>query len=94
MSDHLVVKAGEAVVLPTPDSATVRGRIDAMNMQQIELRRNEILNAAAGDYERLSTEQLHELAYIASRLRKTNVGPPKEPKTARAKVPKTIADLF
>lgn len=77
-----------------PDAASVRDRIDAMNAQQVELRRNEILAIAKGDYESLSTEHLHELAYIASKLRRTNVGPPKEPKTRKAITPKDIGDLI
>lgn len=77
-----------------PDAASVRDRIDAMNLQEIELRRTQILETAKGDYESLSTEMLHELAYIASRLRKTNVGPPKEPKTAKKVKAKNIDDLL
>lgn len=79
---------------PAPPLApeTVRQRIDAMSPQQIELRRNEIIAAAAGDYESLSTEMLHEMAYIAKVLRRTHVGPPKEPKAK--KTPLNIDDVI
>lgn len=77
-----------------PDQAGVRDRIDAMGPQQVEIRRNEILAAAKGDYESLSTEMLHELAYIASKLRRTNVGPPKEAKARKTSGPKDIGDLI
>lgn len=76
------------------DAADVRSRIDAMNAQQVEARRNEILLAAKGDYEILSTDQLHELAYIASKLRRTNVGPPKEAKPRKQIGPRDIGDLI
>jgi hypothetical protein len=85
----------EAAVPVDPSGATARERVDAMSVQQIEQRRTEILNKAAGDYEKnLTTDDLHELAYIASRLRKTQVGPPKEKAPVKAKAPKTIADLL
>ncbi len=77
-----------------PEAATVRDRIDAMGPQEVEQRRNEILAAAKGDYESLSTEQLHELAYIASKLRRTNVGPPKEPKARKTAATRDIGDLI
>lgn len=77
----------------SPEASTVRDRIDAMNSQQIEIRRNEILAIAQGDYEKLQTPELHELAYIASKLRRTNVGPPKESKAKKA-TPKDIGDLI
>lgn len=80
--------------VPLPDQASVRDRIEAMGPQQIELRRNEIIAAANGDYESLSTEHLHELAFIASKLRRTNVGPPKEPKARKSATPKDIGDLI
>lgn len=80
---------------PPPEG--VKERIDAMGPQQIELRRTEIVNEVmtqhAGDWEKLSTAQLHELAYIASKLRRTNVGPPKEAKQKAVKA-KSIDDLI
>lgn len=89
----------DLLVQPTPtdvpqiEASDVRATIDAMSIQQVELRRNEILACAQGDYEKLSDHQLHELAYIASKLRRTNVGPPKAPK-AKSTTPKaTIDDL-
>lgn len=94
MSDIIDATASPSIV-PTDDPAALRSAIDAMSVQQIELRRNEILQAAKGDYENLTTIQLHELAYIASKLRKTNVGPPKEPKAPKMpKGPKSIDDLI
>lgn len=80
--------------IPLPDQASVRDRIEAMGPQQVEQRRNEIIAAAAGDYEKLSTEQLHELAFIASKLRRTNVGPPKEPKARKNTASRDIGDLI
>jgi hypothetical protein len=82
-----------AGAIMAPEASSVRDRIDAMSIQQVELRRNEILTCAAGDYEKLSDEQLHELAYIASKLRRTNVGPPKAPKVSKAGPKATIDDL-
>ena len=76
-----------------PAPAGTKERIDALSPQQIELRRNEILSTAKGDYESLSTEMLHELAYIASKLRRTNVGPPKETKQKPQPI-KSIGDLI
>jgi hypothetical protein len=80
----------EAAVLL--DDGSLRGKIDSMNLQQVELRRNEILALAKGDFENLSVDNLRELAYIASKLRRTNVGPPKEPK--KAAKPKSVMDLL
>lgn len=79
--------------LVAPEATSVRDKIDAMSIQQVELRRNEILLCAAGDYEKLSDEQLHELAYIASKLRRTNVGPPKAKAASKAGPKATIDDL-
>lgn len=76
------------------DASPIRFAIDAMGPQQIEALRNEIIAAAAGDYEKLTSIQLHQLAYIASKLRKTSVGPPKEPKARKSGAKKTIDDLI
>jgi hypothetical protein len=78
-------------IAPDLNLPSVRDQIDSMSPQQIEQRRNEIIAAARGDYENLSTLMLHELSYIAAKLRKTNVGPPKEPKQKRKA---TLDDLF
>jgi hypothetical protein len=79
---------------PLIDETDVRARIDALSIAQLEERRNEILLAAQGNYESLSTEMLHEMAYIASKLRRTNVGPPREPKIPGSKKARTIDDLI
>lgn len=82
------------VQMAVTEATDVRARIDAMSQQQIEARRLEILQeAAGGNYESLSTESLHELAYIAQRLRRTNVGPPKEPKKPATKL-KSMDDFL
>lgn len=80
--------------VPALDPTPIRDRIMSLSDQEVENRRNEILAAAKGDYESLSTEMLHELACISQRLRRTNVGPPKEPKGSKAKVAKSIDDLL
>lgn len=98
MSDLTIAQPNELNPAPAADllveGSEVRGRIDAMDLAQIEQRRNEILTSAQGNYESLSTEMLHELAYIASRLRRTNVGPPKEAKVKKAAKKGTIDDIL
>lgn len=68
-------------------------RIAAMSPAELEARRREIVVSANGQYENLTTDQLSELAYIVSSLRRRNSGPPKEAKVAGSKTkPKATLD--
>lgn len=63
-------------------------RIVEMDALALENRRRAIVTGANGDFNALSTEQLQELAYIVSALRRRNSGPPKaaKPKAEKATI--------
>ena len=81
--------------LDSAGEPALKVRVDSMTPQDLEARRREIVTAAAGVYENLSNEQLQELAYITSSLRRRTAGPPKTARaTGVAKVKPTIDDLL
>lgn len=77
----------------TDPTTAMEQKIAAMTPLDLENRRREIVAAAKGDYDNLSTENLQELAYITSSLRRRNSGPPKEAKAA-AKPKATLDSLL
>ena len=78
----------------TDPTTTMEQKIAAMTPLDLENRRREIVTAANGKYDDLTTEMLQELAYITSSLRRRNSGPPKEAKTSGAKPKATLDSLL
>lgn len=76
----------------TTPSEELEQRLQAMTPMDLENRRREIVTSAQGNYESLTTERLHELAFITSILRRRNSGPPKTPKVAGAAKSKPSID--
>lgn len=70
----------------------VKDKIDAMSVQELDAFRRQILATCGGDYEALSTEDLHAISYIAMSFRKKSSGPPKAAKTPATK--KNIDDFL
>jgi hypothetical protein len=69
-------------------------KLSAMSPGELEARRRQIVETARGDYESLSVNDLQELSYIVSTLRRRNSGPPKTPKTTTPKSKPTIDSLL
>lgn len=80
---------------PPPALNELESRLAAMTPLELEARRRQIVESANGKYEALSTDDLRELAFIVSTLRRRNSGPPKTPKVAgAAKAKPTIDNLL
>lgn len=77
----------------TDATTAMEQRIAAMTALDLENRRREIVVAANGQYDNLTTEQLQELSYVTSALRRRNSGPPKEARVAGGKAAKPKATL-
>lgn len=80
---------------PTIELSGLESRLAAMSPLELEARRRQIVESANGKYEALSTDDLRELAFIVSTLRRRNSGPPKTAKVAgAAKAKPTIDNLL
>lgn len=75
------------------DQHPLMAKLGAMTPPELEARRRAICDLSGGDYEKLETEHLEELAFITSTLRKRSAGPPKAAKKTITKGPKTLDDL-
>lgn len=69
-------------------------RLNALSPLELESRRRTIVESAKGKYEALSTDDLRELAFIVSTLRRRNSGPPKTTKAPSTKSKPTIDNLL
>lgn len=78
--------------MPTPEQQSLLDRLAAMNPQELEARRRQIVDEAKGDYEAMTVPALEELAYITSTLRQRSAGPPKAKAAPKAKA--TLDDLL
>lgn len=91
--------ASVPTTIPTPsppasELSELESRLAAMTPLELEARRRQIVESANGKYEALSTDDLRELAFIISTLRRRNSGPPKTPKVAGSKAKPTIDNLL
>jgi hypothetical protein len=75
-------------------SLDLEQRLAALSPVELENRRREIVTSAAGQYEKLSTDDLNELAFITSTLRRRNSGPPKAKAPGSTKAKPTIDNLL
>jgi len=79
--------------MPSPREE-LEARLAAMTPAELEQRRRTIVASANGSYESLSTEDLQELSFVVSTLRRRNAGPPKTARVAGTKAKPSIDDLL
>lgn len=68
--------------------------MDALTPVELENRRRALVAKAEGNFDNLTPQDLHELAVIASQLRKRTSGPPKVAKAPKVgKTPLSTTDI-
>lgn len=80
-----------------PDVKDIYSDIEAMTPAALQLERDDIVRAAAGNFDSLSVDNLRRLSAIYQVLRRKSAGPPKKAskKSAKPAAQKvTLDDIF